>query len=257
MKNKTLGFIGGGRITRIILQAFRNKNMDFDLISIYDPDKEVTDNLKKQFKGINIAGTSSGPAAQDIIFLAVHPPVIMDTIKEISKVVRENSIVVSLAPKITVDQIISVIPQGQIIRMIPNATSYINKGYNPVCFHKAFSPKEKKELMKLFRKMGKTIEVIEEELEAYAIVSAMLPTYFWFQWKKMEEIAIRTGLTKDASRRISKATLSRAIKLYYNSGLSPEEVIDLIPVKPIGEHEKEIETILENKLLGLYQKIKP
>ena len=30
MENKKLGFIGGGRITRIILQAFRNKNMDFD-----------------------------------------------------------------------------------------------------------------------------------------------------------------------------------------------------------------------------------
>jgi len=45
--------------------------------------------------------------------------------------------------------------------------------------------------------------------------------------------------------------------LYYNSGLAPDEVIDLIPVKPIGEHESEIEQILETKLLGLYKKINP
>ena len=111
--------------------------------------------------------------------------------------------------------------------------------------------------MKLFRKMGKTKEVDEKELESYAIISAMLPTYFWFQWKKMEDIAVKTGLTEKESKRIIKSSLSRAVRLYYNSGLSPEEVIDLIPVKPIGDKEEEIEEILESKLLGLYEKIKP
>ncbi len=33
--------------------------------------------------------------------------------------------------------------------------------------------------------------------------------------------------------------------------------MDLIPVKPIGENEPEITNILNNKLLGLYSKIKP
>jgi len=257
MENKTLGFIGGGRITRIILHAFRNKNLDFDSISVYDPDTEVTDHLKKQFTGINIAGSSSEPAVRDIVFLAVHPPVLMETLKEIGNVVREEAVIVSLAPKITVEQIITVIRARQIIRMIPNATSYINKGYNPVYFSASFNKKEKKQLIRLFRSLGKTIEVEEKELEPYAIVSAMLPTYFWFQWKKMEDIAVKTGFTEKESRQIIKSTLRRTLRLYFDSGLSTEEVVDLIPVKPIGEHEKEIETILEKKLLGLYEKIKP
>ena len=109
----------------------------------------------------------------------------------------------------------------------------------------------------MLRKLGKTIEVPEEKLEAYAIVSAMLPTYFWFQWKKMEDIALATGLDEPESKRIISSTLTQAIKLLYKSGLSHEEVIDLIPVKPIGENEKEIETILESKLIGLFKKIKP
>jgi pyrroline-5-carboxylate reductase len=33
--------------------------------------------------------------------------------------------------------------------------------------------------------------------------------------------------------------------------------MDLIPVKPIGDHEKEISGILETNLLGLFEKIKP
>ena len=40
-----------------------------------------------------------------------------------------------------------------------------------------------------------TFEVQEEKLESYAIMSAMLPTYFWFQWKALEEIGQKTELT--------------------------------------------------------------
>jgi pyrroline-5-carboxylate reductase len=49
----------------------------------------------------------------------------------------------------------------------------------------------------------------------------------------------------------------KAIKLYYNSGLTPAEVMNLIPVKPIGADEIEIVDILDTRLMGLYGKIKP
>ena len=43
----------------------------------------------------------------------------------------------------------------------------------------------------------------------------------------------------------------------YTSDLTAEEVIDLIPVKPIGEHEAQITEIYKTKLIGLFEKIKP
>jgi pyrroline-5-carboxylate reductase len=73
----------------------------------------------------------------------------------------------------------------------------------------------------------------------------------------MEEIAIQTGLSENEAGKTIQATLKRAINTCYKSGLSAKEVMDLIPVKPIGQNEQEIETILETNLLGLYQKIKP
>lgn len=109
----------------------------------------------------------------------------------------------------------------------------------------------------IFDSLGKTVEVEENKLEGYAIVSAMLPTYFWFQWKKIEDIAVQTGLSEKEARKTIRATLRRAISTYYKSGLSPEEAMDLIPVKPLAQNEDEIETMLETNLLGLFQKIKP
>ena len=43
----------------------------------------------------------------------------------------------------------------------------------------------------------------------------------------------------------------------FNSDLSPEQVMDLIPVKPIGEYQTQITEIYQSKLLTLYEKIKP
>lgn len=117
--------------------------------------------------------------------------------------------------------------------------------------------KEQKAVFKLLKKLGKTIITEESKLEGYAIVSAMLPTYFWFQWQEMEKIALETGLSEKEAKKAIQQTLKIAWKLYYKSGLTPTEVIDLIPVKPIGGNEAEIKYILNTKLIGLFEKIKP
>ncbi len=257
MKTPTLGFIGGGRITKIILHAFQNKAVDLDSVVVFEPNEETAAALKKQYPGIELASTPQGPAIQDIVFLAVHPPVMMETLENIKDTISADTMVISLAPKFTTEKIASVLPSKKLARLIPNATSYINKGINPVMFHPSFTADEKSLIMKLLKALGKTMEVEESMMEGYAVISAMLPTYFWFQWKKMEEIALKTGFSEADAKKVIKDTLNRSIKLYYKSGLTPDEVIDLIPVKPIGENEEQIEQILETKLLGLFDKIKP
>ena len=165
---------------------------------------------------------------------------------------------ISLAPKITITKISSKLNQAKnIARLIPNATSFINEGYNPVCFSPDFTMNEKQMVLDLLRLMGNTFEVPEEKLESYAIMSAMLPTYFWFQWKELTEIGIRTGLTEEESKNSINDTIIASLKLMFKSGLTPAEVMDLIPVKPIGEHEAQISEIYRSKLIPLFEKIKP
>jgi pyrroline-5-carboxylate reductase len=257
MKALSVGFIGGGRITKILLQGFKNKLVKFDSVRVYEPNVEALNKLKHDHPDIEKSATPEEAAQVKVVFIAVHPPQVMETLEKISRVVKEDTIVVSLAPKLTIEKIASKVKTTNIVRMIPNATSYINKGYNPLAFHTSVSEKERKQIRKMLKPLGKTFVTEENKLENYAIVSAMLPTYFWFQWQEMESITQKTGLTPEESQEAVKSTLKKAVKLYYNSGLTPEEVIDLIPVKPIGENEEKIKNTLNAKLLGLFEKIKP
>jgi pyrroline-5-carboxylate reductase len=258
MKTKSLGFIGGGRITKVILQAIANNKTEYKAIVVYDTNSDVLTALKNQFPGILLADSASEAAKQDMVFLALHPPVIMDTLELVKNQFKAGSILISLAPKITIEKISSKLTNVKnIVRLIPNATSIINEGYNPVCFSDQMSEWKKESMLSIFRRMGRTFEVPEQKLESYAIMSAMLPTYFWFQWKELIDIGSQIGLTMEESQNTVRDTLLAAIRTYFYAGLQPDEVIDLIPVRPIAEYETQIKTIYHDKLNSLFEKIKP
>ncbi len=257
MDLKSVGFIGGGRITRIILQALKNKQIELSSVLVCDTNSEVLNALKKQYPTIQTSDSCELTARKDIVFIALHPPVIIDTLEKIKDSVSAKTQVVSLAPKISISKIASLLPTNNIARMIPNATSYINKGYNPVSFSSEYPSGEKQSLLEMLKVMGNTFETDESKLEAYAIVSAMLPTYFWFQWKEIQDLGLQMGLNDMESKETVQHSLLAAINLLYDSALNYNEVIDLVPVKPIGEHETQIAEIYRNKLTGLFQKIKP
>jgi pyrroline-5-carboxylate reductase len=254
---QSIGFIGGGRVTKILLQAFKNKNAKFSKIVVADTNPDVSGNLKKSFPDIQVESAAFA-ASQNIVFISLHPPVLMDALELIQGSINSNTIVISLAPKITIAKISSKLNQTKnIARLIPNATSYVNEGYNPVSISSDFSINEKKHVLELLKIMGNTFEVSEEKLESYAIMSAMLPTYFWFQWKELAEIGQKIGLSEKESNDSINDTLVSSLKLMFKSGLTPLEVMDLIPVKPIVEHETQIVEIYRTKLIGLFEKIKP
>jgi len=172
--------------------------------------------------------------------------------------VSEQTIFISLSPKITISQISSALkPVNQIVRLIPNATSVINHGYNPVSFGPDISEIQKWYILEMLNLMGQTFETAEEKLEAYALISSMLPTYFWFQWAELEALGQQFGLSEAESKACIYETMNAALNTMYHSGMKPEEVMNLIPVKPIGENEDQIRGIYQEKLTSLFEKIKP
>ncbi len=54
MKTKSLGFIGGGRITKILVQAFENKKAIFESISVFDTNPDTLQALKLKFPFIQV-----------------------------------------------------------------------------------------------------------------------------------------------------------------------------------------------------------
>jgi len=255
---KSIGFIGGGRITRIILGGLERKEKWPGKVIVSDANADVLKDLQKRFPKIEaVGGDIKIPAAADVVFLALHPPAIMGILGEVKSKLHRDAIVVSLAPKVAISQISAGLDGfSRIVRMIPNAPAVVNKGFNPLAFSAAFSKEEKKQLYSWFKVLGDCPEVAEEKLEAYTIITAMGPTYFWFQLYELEELGKSFGMTPKEVKESLAKMMKGALKTMTDSGLSPSEVMDLIPVKPLGEEEANIRNIYRTKLQGLYSKLK-
>ena len=258
MNNKPLGFIGGGRITRIILSGFNHAGNMPGQIVVSDSNIDVLTSLKTSFPDIHIAhNDNQQPAQQDIVFIALHPPVMSEILGQIKTVLKPTAILVSLAPKLNIAKISEMLNGfNRIARMIPNAPSILNEGYNPVAFSPALSKTEKEELLLLLNILGKSPEVPEDNLEAYAILTAMGPTYLWFQLQELQNIAKSFGLTAPEIEDGITNMVIGTVKTFYGSGLIPEEVMDLVPVKPLKDEEDNIKYIYRTKLAALYNKLK-
>ncbi len=259
MQTNSLGFIGGGRITKIILQAFENSGITFEKVVVTDTNQDVLNSLKLKFPKITVTTDNLQEAVQnEVVFIALHPPVLMETMAKIKDFVSKDIVFVSLAPKLTIEKMSTALGGfTNIVRMNPSASAIVNKGVNPIAFSQGMQVEIKNKLLELMRSLGSTPVVEESKIEAYAVITAMGHTYFFFQLQKLKELAVTFGMDEKEAQTAISDMLWGTTETLYKSGLSYSEVVDLIPVKPLGEMEETIKGYYDQYLTGIYNKIKP
>ena len=257
-ETKSLGFIGGGRITRIILTGFCRAGKMPSNVVVSDMEERTLSHLNGLFPDIRVIHDGNDiVAAQDIIFLALRTPDYAKFLNGIRPVLNPKSILVSFAPKLRLVQISSSLGGfDRLVRMIPNAPSIINKGYNPIVFAQGVNDEERKALLDLFKLLGESPEVAEDSLETYAILTAMGPTYFWPQLDELRLLANAFGLSDGETSAAIPAMISGAVGTMFSSQLSNDEIMDLIPGKPLADDETQIRDIFRTKLTALHERMK-
>jgi len=258
MSNKTIGFVGGGRITRILLEGWKRAGQLPGKVVVSDCNVETLAKLKGRFPSIERSAQSTAAAGQDIVFLAVHPPVMAEVATGIKGSLKPDALVVSLAPKFTMAKLTELLGGfRRLARVIPNAPSVVNFGFNPVAFGVALSAAHQAEITALLSPLGECPEVAEAKLEGYALLTGMGPTYLWFQLQSLREVATGFGLNEAEITPALKRMVCGAARTLLESGLAPSEVMDLIPVKPLAEMEAQVSELYRTRLPALFQKIKP
>ena len=259
MSHPSIGFIGGGRVARILLGGWRRAGVEVSQVVVCEPDDGACTALGNAVPGVTLGRDDSSVAAkQSIVFLAVHPPKLSEATGSIASQLNETAIVVLLAPKFTLGKLQDMLGGfSRLARLIPNAPSLVGHGFNPFAWSDALDEADRHAIRLLLEPVGELPEVAEETLEAYAILTAMGPTYFWPQWLELESLAAEFGLQHQDAQLALRAMTVGAVEMLTSSRLTPEEVVDLIPVKPLADCEPELRGIYRSRLTALFDKIHP
>jgi len=255
--DKSLGFIGAGRVARILLEGFKRVNGPMQDIFVSDINPKVMTDLQNKYPYIKTTDNPAEVARQDYVFLALHPPAIPAGMEAIKNGLKKEAVVISLAPKVTTERLTAGLDGfNRIARWLPTAATFIGKGYNPCFYSPHLSSAEQASLTALFSSVGGCIRVAEDKIEAYAMIITMGPTYFWFQWQQLFELGKTFGLSEEELKSGLPAMLKGAIEIFYHSGLTPEQVNDLIPVRPLAEDEAAFKAAYQTRLTALFHKLK-
>ena len=254
----SLGFIGGGRVTTVLLGGLAHAGRLPDTVVVSDPDQAALERLRQAHPGIQTTQDNSEAAGQEIVFLAVHPPLAPQVLSETASAFQTARLVLSLLPKFTLQKL-AALSDGfsRFGRMIPNAPSIIGKGYNPIVFDADVPPETRSTIHELCAAWGDAPEVAEPSLEAYAILTAMGPTYFWPQLYALVQLGEQFGLARDEALLGVQKMLVGAAATMSEAGLSAEQVQDLIPLKPLHDDLPPLLDAYCTKLAALLHKISP
>lgn len=257
MSAKSVGFVGAGRVAGIFLGGWSRGDRMPEKVVVFDANPEVSENLRAAHPGLQV-GNLSEAAAQDVVFLAVHPPVIGEVVPLLAPHLRPGAVLVSLAPKFTVGRLSAMLGGfARIARVIPNAASAVGKGYNPAAFGEALSEQDCCGVCSLLEPLGECVEVPEAQLETYAVVTAMGLTFMWPQLEMLVSLAESAGLSRDAALVGVGKMLVGAVATMRDSGLPPAGVMDLVPVRPLAEEVGAFVGVARPKLEGLLAKLHP
>jgi pyrroline-5-carboxylate reductase len=254
----SIGFIGGGRVTRIFLAGWMRAGKLPARIVVADPSADALAKLRETCPSVETSADPAVAAAQDVVFLATHPPVLADAAGKAAAALQPTAILVSLAPRFTLARLSGLLGGfARIARSNPNAPSVVGAGMNPLVFGAALTDADRETVRSLFAPLGECPEVEESKIEAYAVFTAMGPTYLWFQMQALRELAVSFGLSPAEADAGLKRMVCGAARTLVDSGLSPAEVMDLVPVKPLAEMQPAVLEFYHTRIPALHQKIKP
>lgn len=252
----TVGFVGGGRVTRILVGGWARAGALPEQVLVFDPSGEALGALQALAPTVESAPVEA-VAAADVVFIALHPPIVAETVASIAPHLGAGAVVVSLAPKVPLAILERTARTSRIARVIPNAPSIIGQGYNPVSFGPGLDHAARTRLLELLAPLGETRDVPEDHLEGYAILTGMGPTYFWFQWQVLRELAGEFGLPAAEADAALRAMVEGAVKTLLNGGLAATATMDLVPVRPLAEMEPVVTTAYRTALPALHARIRP
>ncbi len=251
----TVGFLGAGRITRIMLEGLRRAGALPRRTLVHDPNAAAIAALEG-LPGVEGA-TLAQAAAADLVLGALHPPALVESLPAVAQALRPGSIFVSLAPKVKLATLRDKLGGfARLARQNPNAPSLVGEGYNPIAFDPGLPEADREGLLAFLAPLGRSPVVEEATIEAYAVISAMGPTYFWFQLQTVRELAQEFGLDGAAADAAVKAMIGGAAATLIEGPLAPAQVMDLVPVRPLAEDEPAVRSVLQNRLRAMYAKLR-
>ena len=228
--DKRVAVLGAGKMGGILLEALLKNGMlspNTTRATVHHAERarRLEEKLKISVTTDNLVATRGA----DVIFICVKPQVVQQVVKEISKNVGSNQLLISVAASVSTSLIEGALSAGvPVVRAMPNTPCSIGYGMTALCRGKFAQPKDMETATAVFGVVGRTVEVDEKHMDAVTGLSASGPAYIYVILESLAEAGVKVGLPRDVATLLAAQTTLGAAKVVLETGDHPALLKDAV-----------------------------
>ncbi len=189
-----------------------------------------------------------------LVLLAVKPAYITEVLDQVSSVLHENALIVSVAAGVTTATIEKHVPKSvSVVRAMPNTPALIGKGVTGISAGSRVSQEQLALVDELFSAVGKTLVIPEEQIDALSTISGSGPAYVFYFIEEFIKASMAQGFSQEESYLMVSETFLGAAALLVKTQDDPADLRRQV-TSPNGTTMKAVAVMEEANLHDLFIK---
>ena len=241
-----LGFIGTGNMASAIMGGIIGKNIipaeEIIGADLFAPGRE---RVKAQF-GINVTDSNKEVVDNaEVIILSVKPQFYEDVINQIKGDIKENQIVITIAPGKTLAWLAEKFGKDvKIVRTMPNTPAMVGEGMTAMCPNEHLTEEEVAYVKSLLESFSRVEIVAERLMDVVVSVSGSSPAYVFMMIEAMADAAVSGGMPRPQAYQFAAQAVFGSAKMVLDTGKHPGELKDMV-CSPAGTTIEAVRTLEE------------
>ena len=162
------------------------------------------------------------------IVLAIKPQYFNDLYQELSGLITEEQVIISIAAGVTIAQMKEGLGANiRVVRSMPNTPAFVSEGMTCLSFSKdSYSEKEKSVITTLFSSIG-AYQIIDEAMMNAAIcANGSSPAYVYMFIEALADSVVKYGIPRNQAYTLVAQTVLGAAKMVLETGEHPGKLKD-------------------------------
>ena len=225
-----LGFIGTGNMASAIMGGVIKNNI-FAANEIIGSDLLAAgrEKVQKQF-GINVTASNKEVVEQaEVFILSVKPQFYAEVIAEIKDCVKENQIVITIAPGKTLAWLEEQFGKTvKIVRTMPNTPALVGAGMTAAVSNAYLTQEEIDYVKTILESFGKVEFAPERLMDVVVSTSGSSPAYVYMMIEAMADAAVSGGMPRPQAYQFAAQAVLGSAKMVLETDMHPGALKDMV-----------------------------
>ncbi len=213
----------------IIKGLMSSGNIAKENLHCFDINRESLTRLSKEYGIVTWESEELLAKACDAIIIAVKPGQVKQVLSRISDILRDNSVIISIAAGISIEFIQANLSGFEnVIRVMPNTPCLVGEGAFVLACARSVSAEDEEFTKTVFHSLGTVLILDESLMDAVTGLSGSGPAFVFLAIDAMASGGVKMGLGRKDALNLAAQTVFGAAKMVLDTGLHPEELRDRV-----------------------------